>query len=121
MFLVLTSNVHPPSCTCQCHQTTLNSSTVNTTTDYYLFEHTLKQIRQENEQEKILNNNRLLQTLKVQHQELINFYQSQLNLNKVDREQQTMPINQHDTQMQTESMISATRIQNLQPNIPNNV
>jgi hypothetical protein len=38
----------------------------------------------------------------------MSFYQRQLNKNKIDREQQTIKINQHDSQMQTD----ITTIQN---------
>ncbi|CAF1226543.1 unnamed protein product [Rotaria magnacalcarata] len=97
-----TSDIHPPLCACQCHQITSDSAIVTTENDYFQFEQALQQSRQEEEQEKSINNNRLLQTLKRQHQELLNFYQKQLNMNKVDRAQQTIQINQHDSQIQTD-------------------
>ncbi|UJR22493.1 hypothetical protein I4U23_025546 [Adineta vaga] len=99
------SDPHPPLCACQCHQ-----STSNPTADYLLFEQALRQTRQEQQNERSLNNNRLIQTLKRQHQELMTFYQRQLYINKTDREQQTIQINQHDTQIQTD-------ISTIQPSI----
>ncbi|CAF4203940.1 unnamed protein product, partial [Rotaria sordida] len=87
------STSHAHLCTCQCHQTTSNSVIINPTNEYILFERILQQTRQEEQEKQILNNNnRLLQTLKHQHQELMNFYQKQTNINKIDREQQTIHI-----------------------------
>ncbi|CAF1352884.1 unnamed protein product [Adineta ricciae] len=91
------SDPHPTLCTCQCHHNAPNS-----TADYLLFEQALRQTRQEQQQERSLNNNRLIQTLKRQHQELMTFYQRQLYINKIDREQQTIQINHNDTQIQTD-------------------
>ncbi|CAF4371460.1 unnamed protein product [Rotaria socialis] len=96
------SDIHPSLCACQCHQKTSDSAIVTTEDDYFQFEQALQQSREEEEQKNSINNNRLLQTLKRQHQELLNFYQKQLNTNKVDREQQTVQINQHDSQVQTD-------------------
>lgn len=68
-----------------------------------MFEQALKQTRQEQQQqEQAFNNNHLIQTLKRQHQELLNLYHRQLSINKIDREQQTVRINQHDSQIQTD-------------------
>ncbi|CAF3584658.1 unnamed protein product [Rotaria sordida] len=98
------STSHAHLCTCQCHQTTSNSVIINPTNEYILFERILQQTRQEEQEKQILNNNnRLLQTLKHQHQELMNFYQKQTNINKIDREQQTIHIDQQDSQIQTDS------------------
>ncbi|CAF4145994.1 unnamed protein product, partial [Rotaria sp. Silwood1] len=60
--------------------------TVNSTNEYLLFEHeqASQQIRQEEKQKTSLNNNPLLQTLKF------------------DQEQQTIQINQHDSQTRTD-------------------
>ena len=88
-----------PACTCQCHQSALNP---NPTNEYLLFEQALRQTRQEQQQEGSLNNNQLIQTLKRQHQELVTLYHRQIHINKTDREQQTMQINQHDSQIQTD-------------------
>ncbi|CAF4711383.1 unnamed protein product, partial [Rotaria magnacalcarata] len=70
--------------------------------DYVQFEQALKQARLEQQQERSLNNNRLIQTLKRQHEELLNIYQQnkslkQFNLTKIDREQQTTKLNQNDS------------------------
>ena len=100
------SDSHAPPCTCQCHYNAPNS-----TADYLLFEQALRQTRQEQQHERSLNNNRLIQTLKRQHQELMTFYQRQLYINKIDREQQTTQINHNDTQIQTD-------ISTIQPTIP---
>jgi hypothetical protein len=43
----------------------------------------------------------------------MSFYQRQLNKNKIDREQQTIKINQHDSQMQTD--ISTIQQHNSKP------
>ncbi len=99
-----------PSCTCQCHQSTLN---LNPTNEYFLFEQALRQTRQE--QERSLDNNHLIQTLKRQHQELVTLYHRQIHINKIDREQQTIQINQHDSQIQTD--LSTIQQQNYKPNI----
>ena len=88
-----------PSCNCQCHQSILNS---NPTNEYLLFEQALRQTRQEQQNERSLDNNHLVQTLKRQHQELVTLYHRQIHINKTDREQQTMKINQHDSQIQTD-------------------
>jgi hypothetical protein len=110
--VVLTTDTHSQPCTCQCHQTTSDSLLPSPTNEYVLFEQALKQARQEQQQERSLNNNRLVQTLKLQHQELMNFYQRQLYINRTDREQQTIPINQHDSQIQTDLTVQ----QNLKSN-----
>ncbi|CAF0742129.1 unnamed protein product [Adineta steineri] len=94
-----TSDTHPPLCTCQCHQTISNAQSAN---EYLQFEQALRQTRQEQQQDRSLNNNRLIQTLKRQHEDLMNFYQKQLYKSKIDREQQTTKINQHDSQIQTD-------------------
>ncbi|CAF1286095.1 unnamed protein product [Adineta steineri] len=95
-------NQHSDSCTCQCHKpiSSLNE-------EYLLFEQALKQTRLEQQQERVLNNNRLIQTLKRQHEELINIYQQNknqklVNVTKIDREQQTLKLNSHDSQIQTD-------------------
>jgi hypothetical protein len=102
MFLATSSNDNSHICTCQCHK---SHSPINN--DYLLFEQALKQTRLEQEQEKSLNNNRLIQTLKRQHDELMNIYQQnknqkQLNTTKIDREQQTIKLHLHDSQIQTD-------------------
>lgn len=66
-----------------------------------MFEQALRQTRQEHKP-SFKNNNHLIQTLKRQHQELLNLYQRQLSINKIDREQQTIHVNQHDSQIQTD-------------------
>ncbi len=74
----------------------------NPTNEYLLFEQVLRQTRQEQQHERSLDNNHLIQTLKRQHQELVTLYHRQIHINKTDREQQTMQINQHDSQIQTD-------------------
>ncbi|CAF1300568.1 unnamed protein product [Rotaria sp. Silwood1] len=96
------NNDNSHTCTCQCHK---SNSPLNN--EYFLFEQALKQARLEQQQERSLTNNRLIQTLKRQHEELINIYQQnkiqkQINLTKIDREQQTIKLNQHDSQVQTD-------------------
>lgn len=87
-----------PSCTCQCHQ----STSIHPSNEYLLFEHALRQTRHEQQQERSLDNNQLIQTLKRQHQELLTLYHRQIHINKIDQEQQTMKISQHDSQIQTD-------------------
>jgi hypothetical protein len=83
-----------------------------------LFEQALRQTRQEQQQEQSLNNNHLMQILKRQHQELMNSYHRQLHINKIDREQQTIHINQHDSQIQTDfPAIQQQQQHNNKPNI----
>jgi hypothetical protein len=113
---VSTSNIQSPSCTCQCHQSTSNSLLTNPSSEYLLFEQALRQTREEQQQERSLNNNHLIQVLKRQHQELLNLYNRQLSINKIDREQQTNHINQHDSQIQTD-LITIQQQQNYKPNI----
>jgi hypothetical protein len=85
------------------------------TNEYLLFEQALQHTRQDQQQEKSLSNNRLIQTLKRQHQELMNLYHRQLHINKTDREQQTNQINQHDSQVQTDlSTVQQTYKSNIQ-------
>ncbi|UJR26593.1 hypothetical protein I4U23_007913 [Adineta vaga] len=93
---------HSQSCTCHCHKPVSPHND-----DYLLFEQALKQTRQEQQQQKLLNSNCLIQTLKRQHEELINLYQQNKNQKsfsptKIDREQQTLKLNVHDSQMQTD-------------------
>ena len=58
--------------------------------DYELFEEALREARHEEEREAILNsNNGLMKLLQQQHQEVMNFYQKQFTVDRVDREQQT--------------------------------
>ncbi|CAF1518995.1 unnamed protein product, partial [Adineta ricciae] len=90
------------SCMCLCHKPVLSAND-----DYILFERALKQIRQKQQQERLLNNNCILQTLKRQHEELINIYQQNKNpksstTTKIDREQQTKS-NVRDSQIQTDT------------------
>ncbi|CAF3658534.1 unnamed protein product [Rotaria sordida] len=101
-FQETSNNDDSPTCTCQCHK---SNSPLNN--EYFLFEQALKQARLEQQQESSLTNNRLIQTLKRQHEELINIYQQnkiqkQVNLTKIDREQQTIKLHQHDSQVQTD-------------------
>ncbi|CAF4811231.1 unnamed protein product, partial [Rotaria socialis] len=96
------SNDNSHTCTCRCHKP--NSPHNN---EYIQFEQALKQARLEQQQERSLNNNRLIQTLKRQHEELLNIYQQnkslkQFNLTKIDREQQTTKLSQNDSQVQTD-------------------
>ncbi|CAF1209048.1 unnamed protein product [Rotaria sp. Silwood1] len=113
-----TSNTNEHLCACQCHQIATNSIIINPTNEYLLFEQALKQTRQEEQQKQSINNNHLVQTLKLQHQDLINFYHKQINLNKIDREQQTNQINQHDSQIQTDlTPIQQQQQQNPKSNI----
>jgi hypothetical protein len=65
-----------------------------------------------------LDNNHLIQTLKRQHQELVNLYHRQIHINKTDREQQTMQINQQDSQIQTDLSTIQQQQQNHKPNNP---
>ncbi len=111
-----TSNIQSPSCTCQCHQSTSNSLSTNPSNEYLLFEQALRQTREEQQHERSLNNNHLIQTLKRQHQELLDLYHRQLSINKIDREQQTNHINQNDSQIQTD-LISTIQQQYYKPNI----
>lgn len=101
-FLATSSNDSSHHCTCECHK---SISPLNN--EYFLFEQALKQTRLEQQNEKFLNNNRLIQTLKRQHDELINIYQQnknqkQISIKKIDREQQTIKFNSHDSQIQTD-------------------
>ncbi len=81
-----------------------------------MFEQALRQTREEQQHERSLNNNHLIQTLKRQHQELLDLYHRQLSINKIDREQQTNHINQNDSQIQTD-LISTIQQQYYKPNI----
>ena len=75
------------------------------TDEYLLFEQALQQTRQEQEQEQqqqAFASNRLLQTLKQQHEELMTFYQKQIQTTRVDREQQTIDVAHQDFQIQTD-------------------
>ena len=77
------------------------------TNEYVLFEQALKQTRKEQEQERSLNKNRLLQTLKRQHEELLSLYQQSKSskphdLSRTDREQQTIRLHSNDSQIQTD-------------------
>ena len=94
------------SCNCQCH---LSTSPLNN--EFVLFEQALKQIRLEQEQEKSLTNNHLIQTLKRQHDELLSIYQqnkilkpttTSITPNRIDREQQTIKLRSNDSQIQTD-------------------
>ncbi|CAF0764901.1 unnamed protein product [Adineta ricciae] len=90
------------SCMCLCHKPVLSAND-----DYILFERALIQIRQKQQQERLLNNNCILQTLKRQHEELINIYQQNKNpksstATKIDQEQQTKS-NVRDSQIQTDT------------------
>ena len=68
----------------------------------------------EQEQDKSLTNNRLIQTLKRQHDELMTIYQQnqkQMPRSKIDREQQTIQLHLHDSQIQTDvTTISNSKI-----------
>ncbi len=96
---------NPSSCTCQCH---LSISPLNN--EFVLFEQALKQIRNEQEHEKSLTNNHLIQTLKRQHDELLSIYQqnkiikpiSSTGTTRIDREQQTIKLHSNDSQIQTD-------------------
>ena len=96
---------NPSSCTCQCH---LSISPLNN--EFLLFEQALKQIRNEQEHEKSLTNNHLIQTLKRQHDELLSIYQqnkiikpvSSTGTTRIDREQQTIKLHSNDSQIQTD-------------------
>ena len=108
------------SCTCQCHQLSCNASASNPTSEYLLFEQALRQTRQDQQQERSLDNNHLIQTLKRQHQELLTLYHRQIHVNKTDREQQTIGISQHDSQIQTDmpsSSVQVRPVSNLQVSI----
>lgn len=109
------------SCTCQCHQLSCNASASNPTSEYLLFEQALRQTRQDQQQERSLDNNHLVQTLKRQHQELLTLYHRQIHVNKTDREQQTIRISQHDSQIQTDmpssSSVQSRPVSNLQVSI----
>ena len=91
------STVHSPSCHCECHQST---RTMTSTDAYLLFEQALQQTRLE--QEQAFAASRLLQTLKQQHEELLSFYQKQVQTEKIDREQQTISVHRQDFQIQTD-------------------
>jgi hypothetical protein len=102
-FLETSTNDDSYSCTCQCHKP---SSPLNN--EYLLFEQALKQSRLDQQHERSLNNNRLIQTLKRQHEELINIYQQnktqkQTSPTTIDREQQTNKLHLQDSQIQTDS------------------
>lgn len=97
-----TAEVDTHSCACQCHQSDRLLSN-----DYILFEQALKQTRFE--QEKLVNKNRLIQTLKRQHDELMQIYQQNKyskqqyqQQTKVDREQQTIQLDRQDSPVQTD-------------------
>lgn len=100
---VQSDSISNASCTCQCH---LSSDALNN--EYLLFEQALRQTRLEQEQEKSLKNNPLIQTLKRQHEELMSFYQQNKKFTraqpvpKIDREQQTSKIPSHDSEIQTD-------------------
>ena len=99
-FSAVSNQNSPHLCGCQCHKP---SSPLNN--EYLLFEQALKQTRLEQQQEKSLTNNRLIQTLKRQHEELVNIYQQsqkQTQKKTIDREQQTTKYRLHDSQMQTD-------------------
>lgn len=94
------------SCNCQCH---LSTTPLNN--EFVLFEQALKQIRLEQEQEKSLTNNHLIQTLKRQHDELLSIYQqnkiikpttASIATTRIDREQQTIKLRSNDSQIQTD-------------------
>lgn len=94
---------HSHSCTCQCHKPISNSNS-----EYLLFEQALRQTRQDQQQERLLSSNRLIQTLKRQHEELLGLYQQNKTQKsptsaKIDREQQTVKLTTHDSQMQTDA------------------
>ena len=93
---------HSHSCHCDCHQ---SMRTMTSTDEYLLFEQALQQTRQEQEQEQqqhAFATNRLLQTLKQQHEELMTFYQQQVQTKRIDREQQTVSVGHQDFQIQTD-------------------
>lgn len=78
---------------------------MTSTDEYLLFEQALQQTRQEQEQEQqqqAFATNRLLQTLKQQHEELMTFYQKQVQTKRIDREQQTISVGHQDFQIQTD-------------------
>ena len=91
------------NCTCRCH---LPSSPLND--EYQMFEKALQKTRLECEQEKLMQNNPLIQTLKRQHEELVNFVQQNKKFSRpnpvaqVDREQQTNKLICQDFQIQTD-------------------
>lgn len=92
-------------------------SASNPTSEYVLFEQALRQTRQE-QQQRSLDNNHLIQTLKRQHQELLTLYHQQIHVNKTDREQQTIQISQHDSQIQTDMTSAASFVQSRPVNSP---
>lgn len=100
ILLAFNSNLQSRSCTCQCHQSTCQTLTSNSTNDYFIFEQALRQTRQEHQE--TIQNNQLIQILKDQHQELMKLYHRQLHMNKIDRGQQTNELNQHDQIVQTD-------------------
>lgn len=112
----MSSNDHSSNlCTCQCHKTISSSNN-----DYLLFEQALKKTRLEEEKDKSLNNNRLIQTLKRQHDELIQIYQQnktqkQILSTKIDREQQTNKLNLHDSQIQTDLTTTINNSKTISP------
>ena len=100
--LETSSNGNSQTCTCQCHKSNLVLNN-----DYHQFEQALKQTRLEQQQERLLDSNRLIQTLKRQHEELLNIYQQNkslksINRTKIDQEQQTTKLHQYDSEIQTD-------------------
>ena len=88
IILVSTSTIHPQLCTYVCRQITSDSILINSVDEYNLFEQALQKIRQEEQCERSLSSNPLIQTLKRQHRELMNIYHKQFRKNKIDQEQQ---------------------------------
>ena len=66
-----------------------------------LMDHALPKEEQEQQQHAFATN-RLLQTLKQQHEELMTFYQKQVQTKRMDREQQTISVGHQDFQIQTD-------------------
>ena len=112
------TEVNNHSCACQCHQ-----SDQLLTNDYLLFEQALKQTRFE--QEKLVNKNRLIQTLKRQHDELMQIYQQnkhqKQHQTKIDREQQTVQFDRYDSPVQTDTtpLLAQKKISTYQQPKPN--
>ena len=91
-------------CTCSCHQNPNATNQSDQLDDLLRFEQALEQTRHEEQAQRAKKNTQLLQLLKQQHDELMNFYLKQIQIQKIDREQQTSPIAQRHFQGQTDTV-----------------
>ena len=105
------------SCICTCHRNSdANVKTRSTDFDDLLrFQQALEQTRLEEQLERTKKNSKLLQLLKDQHDDLMKFYLKQIQIKKIDREQQTSPIEQRNFHGQTDSFVSPLPIHPIRP------